>query len=620
MSGIFGFASPEPLRHPGGVLQAMDEALPRGFERLAGGWYDTEGHAGLAAVRSRHTRGRRFARCPFSGVTCVLDGHLDDGPGGHPGDAEGLLRSFLESGAGVAAGCTGSFNVAWWDPRGPELTVLNDRLGHRLLYWAQHRGALAFGTRIDRIAGSGLVPLRLDPAGVGELLAFLSLQGSRTVLAGVSVLPPGTCLTWTPPGFRTRRYWRMDEVEQHGRYDRARLRDLESALLRTVQRSLDSGNRPAVALTGGFDSRCVAAAAAHLGAADAFTEGDPESLDARIAGEVAARLGMHHEVLPVPEERLPAWLASGARLAGAGVPMLDVQPLQQVFGRPFYDAALVGTSGEAARAAFPMPSSFRRPTLAEARARILQHVLSPTARRGQLDELLLREHAAEAGVEACLGRLDGILASYGTQESPLDACDLYFLEERSRRYLNKGPLLAGPGIEVRLPFLDHDWVRAILSLPTSERLRNRIQLDLVHRLAPALRGQSFEHPRAATTIRQERMAARRKAWRRRLPQALGTPSPPRAFDLRAWSLGPLRKDLRGRLYDEGAAHRRFLSWDRLRPLLDAHFHATANETQLVAALYTLEVAAEAWERPGQTVERRPESFACQAAPTMESGA
>ena len=187
----------------------------------------------------------------------------------------------------------------------------------------------------------------LDPGGIADLIAYGYLPGSRTTLAGVRRIAP----TWdlAPPSPRA------DELpDADARADRL------WELLRAAVRDAAAGcNRPRVPLSGGLDSRAVAAAAAAEGlpGVHAATFGDPEAVDLPGAVRIAEALGLPHTVDHLPadaarvhEERV--WRATGGQGGPASAPgaATDTQWAEQC------DRLLSGTSGEVVWGAAGMPS------------------------------------------------------------------------------------------------------------------------------------------------------------------------------------------------------------------------------------------------------------------------
>ena len=67
-----------------------------------------------------------------------------------------------------------------------------------------------------------------------------------------------------------------------------------------------------------------------------------------------------------------------------------------------------------------------------------------------------------------------------------DAIDYFYLEEYLRKFQNKDTMIARHTSHVVLPFLDQEWVEAILAVPLNDRLANHIQVDMMRLMYPSL--------------------------------------------------------------------------------------------------------------------------------------
>ena len=193
---------------------------------------------------------------------------------------------------------------------------------------------------------------RLDPVGLRDLIAFGSQRGTRTLLAGVRRVIPS---------------WELAPPEVHpselGLDERA---ERLWVLLQDAVRSGSAGSsRPRTTLSGGLDSRAIAAAAASVDRSrfSAGTFGDEDCADLPVAVELARRLGLRHElsVLSVDaalraEERV--WRAT----SGYGGPASAPGAATDLGWSKQCDVLLSGTSGDVVwgDTAMPGPSPPRR--------------------------------------------------------------------------------------------------------------------------------------------------------------------------------------------------------------------------------------------------------------------
>jgi len=376
-----------------------------------------------------------------------------------------------------------------------------------------------------------------------------------------------------------------------GKYDRRRLDGLEAAFTDACARSAGCGS-VGMALSGGLDARCAVAALARDSAGlAAFTEGPVDSLDFVLAQRVAAEIGVPHQQVQLDEANVGSWLEAGISLLGGNVATLEVHPCHHLMqpSLPF-DRIVLGLVGEAARAAYPRPTDYDKPNFETLLRRFRKKVPRRDGSVRDPDQLWVPEYShLRAWAD---DRLEENLRSYQWQDSPIDVADYYYLEIRGRSTLAKGPTMGRLGAETASPYLQPEWIEQSLSIPTPDRLGNRIQMDLIDRFSPRLNQIPYTSSPAYTTRRQELVGERKRRWKQRL--GLGGKKSPPAFDLVGWSRGPLRPALEDILYSPDATFRNYLEWEPVRKRLDAHFDGGSRNTNLVAALTSLDLAHTMW--------------------------
>jgi asparagine synthetase B (glutamine-hydrolysing) len=178
--------------------------------------------------------------------------------------------------------------------------------GTRALYWWAHGGVVAFHTRLLDLAPAYPGELAVDPAGIASYLAHSFYPLDRTAFEGIRLVGAGQSLeierTLAGPRVTTRDHFRfVPTPERTGRSIESLADELNDLLAPAIARSWRAATRPVVPLSGGVDSRYVAAELAGLAGdpslVPAITWGeDPErpGSDAVVAPRVAETLGIPH--------------------------------------------------------------------------------------------------------------------------------------------------------------------------------------------------------------------------------------------------------------------------------------------------------------------------------------
>jgi asparagine synthase (glutamine-hydrolysing) len=607
MSGIYGFAAQRGIPDPKAMLNRMLNGLPSYGSVVEQQWVEPGGRAGLGAIHpTRIRQPGQFAQNPVSGLSCVFDGVVyrdTQGHGENLVEADGaalLFERFLESGTDCLTEISGSFNVAWWDGRAGRLVLANDKLGHRLLFFGLRAGRLVFASMLARVMAAAVLSPEMDPGGLADLLSYGHTLGERTLFKDVRILPPGSVLTYEGGELHVRQYWSVDQVEVHGRYDRRRLDELEDVFRTAVRRVIRPDLTCSIALTGGLDSRCVLAAAANQRLSFvAHTGGQPDSTDVVLARQVAARAGVQHRFGRLDPRKLGERLSPMVLHQGGILATLDSHPCGLFKSSPPVDAQVQAITGEIARGTWLSSEDLGVRGVAAVREALRERVSTKTARRLNLSQLW-RPEFRHLGLRAREEHLDAVLSGCRVQDSALLLYDHFALYEHTRKILNKATLIVRAVMEDYSPYLDHQWLEAVLAIPVSERVTKRIQVDLIKRLYPSLVDIAHEKnliplsasPRRIGLTKQVRRIQRRLGrtfnWIGRPPVKV-----PCSHDWQ-WTREEMRPVLTELLYNPDAAFRAYLRWEAVEPLLDQHFSGQEEWKSLVAALVVFEIAQRMW--------------------------
>ena len=197
----------------------------------------------------------------------------------------------------------GCFSAVLSDPE--QVIVITDRFGTVPVYIAREcvRGPALSDNAWSVVANLRQRP-RISAAGSIDLLYCGYVTGQRTLLEGVETAAPASITCIHAKGQQIQRYWRYGYAPEP-----VPEQDLVSALervLRTVAaRShrviAERGGRPLLTLSGGLDSRVLAAvlAATDKSRPSALSYGSADDAEVSVAAEVAAALELAHRFIPV---------------------------------------------------------------------------------------------------------------------------------------------------------------------------------------------------------------------------------------------------------------------------------------------------------------------------------
>jgi asparagine synthase (glutamine-hydrolysing) len=417
------------------------------------------------------------------------------------GDAEALL-----------ARLRGMYAFVLIDQARGRVLLARDRLGIKPLYVSPTRsGGLAFASEAGVLARSGLVPCGPDSVSIFSYLVWGSVQGPRTVFAGIDELAPGSYLVWRPESEKRRTWWRpaFDPSIDEDRAE-ASLRD---ALADSVQRHLVADREVALFLSGGVDSRAVAAAYRGAGLRS-FTVTFVESAsdEGALAREQALRFGLQHDEVPVIGSELAAeidgvasamdqptsdgvnsWIVSRAASQAGLVVALSGLGGDELFGG-YPSFALVPRVAGATRLLASVPGPARRRLAAAAAIRHpggrLSRVVASTngwaAAYRAVRSLFSSQDLDRLGASPWLGAADVDVLFTPAEPPPGDPGDrVAFLEltgyMRNQLLRDTDQMSMAHSLEVRVPLLDDRVVDTALAIPA--RVRNKPKKELLQRAA-----------------------------------------------------------------------------------------------------------------------------------------
>ncbi|HEY7098181.1 MAG TPA: asparagine synthase (glutamine-hydrolyzing) [Terriglobales bacterium] len=220
-------------------------------------------------------------------------------------DTEVLLKAYARWGTACLEQLRGMFAFALWDVQRRRLFAARDPMGIKPLYYCQSSNYLLIASEVRTLLGTGMVPHRLDAAGLVNYLEFGSACDPITLIEGVSNLRPGHALTWDRGRAREELYWDIPTSAGTNRP----LATNRERMVEEVQRAVDESVRMqtvsdvpvGVFLSGGIDSSAIAGILSRSGVhvdtfSIVFRESDysEAQYSRQIAREFATR---HHEIM-----------------------------------------------------------------------------------------------------------------------------------------------------------------------------------------------------------------------------------------------------------------------------------------------------------------------------------
>lgn len=454
------------------------------------------------------------------------------------GDTETVLHLYEEEGAGCVDRLRGMFAFAIWDARARELLLARDRFGIKPLYYHVAPWGIAFASELKALLAVDLSNGRLDWEGLDAYLELGYIPSPYTPFLDIQKLAVGHTLSWRPgTGPVVRKYWDLpQERTAAGPGLPAKVREwIDDA----VAAHLVSDVPVAAFLSGGLDSSAVVASMALQGETPhAFTvrysgSDAAQADETGLARLLASRYGAHLSVVdvhPQLDEILEpiTWALDEPNADDSAIPTWI---LSQAVGAQ-YKVALTGIGGDELFAGYRrhlgllwtdwygrLPSLLRGGIAALVERTDHGSLAVDRLRRfvragpGRADErflamvgrLPLSERRALFGPEL-RGKVTGsaaertFAAHYQGGGSPRGLSAGLYLDYKT---FLPGDILTlsdrlsmAHGLEIRVPFVDHQLVEAVHPLPDHAKIGwGRSKALLRQALAPRLPAAHFRAPK-----------------------------------------------------------------------------------------------------------------------------
>jgi asparagine synthase (glutamine-hydrolysing) len=376
---------------------------------------------------------------------------------GHSLESRGsaYLAHLYEEDPTFPAGLNGIFQGLLTDRARGTAMLFNDRYGMQPIYYHKSKEAFYFAAEAKAILAVRPELRSADSRGLGEFVACGCVLDNRTIFKGILALPAASA--WI---------FRDSSIEQKSSYfqpreweDQAPLepepyyQELRNVFSRNLSRYFNGQERVGMTLTGGLDTRVIAALyKPSPGSLPCYTFGGAfrDCQDVHVARRVARTCGQPHEVITVGDQFLSSFSRYAERCVYFTEGRTDVSRCSDLYvsekAREIAPVKVVGTYG----------------------SEILRHAVmfkprTPTPGVYRPEFLTYVEQAENTYAEL------------------LQVHPVTFAAFRQSPWYHRGILeLEQSQLSVRSPFIDNDFVRTVFRGPNSNGLNGDVRLRLVH--------------------------------------------------------------------------------------------------------------------------------------------
>jgi asparagine synthase (glutamine-hydrolysing) len=395
------------------------------------------------------------------------------------GTAALVVALYRAYGRQFAALLKGSFCTVVLDESTKKLVLASDLLGSYFLYWFIGPHRFVFASELKAILRDPAITPTLEPRAVADYLAFGFIFGEKTLAAQVQLLPAASTLTyyWQDGKCTLERYARIDALFQPWEGTQsAYVEHLAHTFNAAVQRACAGEHRIGLSLSGGLDSRAILSAIdCAYTPLSTYTLGVKGCADAVIAEQLARLAQTKHQFFELDARYLGEFLANLHTMVSLTDGMYMTHGLTELLALRYLQEAdfsvlLRGHGGELAKMSLAWPfHTDARVHAMHSTAEFVSYMLERVnyiSRGIALSELFTDSwyaqvvHGARQSLEASVDKVS---------LSPGDLCSYLYLTEHHRRFTIPSLELFRNLVEVRLPFVDTDFLTVLWRCPAPWR-------------------------------------------------------------------------------------------------------------------------------------------------------
>lgn len=382
----------------------------------------------------------------------------------------------------------GSFILAAWYPHDNTFYVANDRFGLRPHYYGWCGETLIISPTVRAIHETWTRDTKLDRQGVVEFFFFEQLLGNRTMIEGISVVPPASVCHADNGTLNVNQYWDFPYPENLLNSPQRELcEEMQRLLSIAVNRRLPACCPIGVPLSGGLDSRVLSGIASRsISHLPVFTFGNDDCMDRRFSSQVAHRIGAKHHCAS-PES--VAWednFRTSVILCDGMSPVLHahILLLSSILTKEV-GVVLDGLAGDMIVGGYVERHMIHSATIPNTISSLLTRKYFSRMSSSMIDRLFIDKSFSD-----CVPRIRDTLftrAHMCCSSRIADVCDYLAYRERVRRFTINGNTLLRNYVEVRAPFFDYDFIDFTMSLPLHLRFRKQLYKSAIRNMFPELK-------------------------------------------------------------------------------------------------------------------------------------
>jgi len=213
-----------------------------------------------------------------------------------------ILKGDYRQAAQLFKTMDGAFVCFFWDQQNRKLVFATDFLGFKPMYLLCTDENFILASELKAISASGLIDIKMNPAGWGAFISLGAHVGNKTSLMGVKRLDSASVYTFDPKTFDLKQesYWKWPQLESDWTWEKFDHNRFIEAIKTNIKQYMEYGYLGTLLLSGGYDSRFIAALLNELKVSPkTLIVNHPDehnNADGNIAVQIAKKLGLSYEV------------------------------------------------------------------------------------------------------------------------------------------------------------------------------------------------------------------------------------------------------------------------------------------------------------------------------------
>ena len=404
-------------------------------------------------------------------------------------NGELVLQLYNEFGTNFVHKVKGQFTVAIWDTKTERLIIANDRFGRYPIYYTEiDTRKFVFGSEVKAILLHPEVNRAINDRAIIDFIRTMHLWGDETFFTDIQLLPYASILEFGRDYFDIRRYWEYMFVEDYGEQNVEEYRDkLHGLLKQAVTRAVADCKNIGVTLSGGLDTRIIAAYIPRDRGITAFSFGEPRSYDIRYAKKMNDILGFEHHIIPLTSDCITKYgerviyALDGTLYLLVGQEML----FEELEREKEIELKVVGSCSSTLFGGF-LDHKLVDGTYSE--EELFEYLLDTHSifKDEELKDLLAADYYEEVKDLLRKSFKESFVRAKELHHLPANVIDYINFTERGRRWLSiSAPLLSRLNTET-VNIYDYDLVDFMLTMPPELRLERRLCVAVLKYYYPEL--------------------------------------------------------------------------------------------------------------------------------------